>query len=151
MKKVLTLLFSVVMALVVNAQTEVTKFLGIPVDGTKAEMVQKIKAKGFETSSYNRDILEGEFNGEDVEVSVVCNNRKVFRVCVFDAHSCSEADIKIRFNNLCAQFLANPRYFGTDQSIPEDESISYEMLVNKKRYQAAFFKKAVTKILIWGL
>lgn len=94
MKKVLTLLFSVVMALVVNAQTEVTKFLGIPVDGTKAEMVQKIKAKGFETSSYNRDILEGEFNGEDVEVSVVCNNRKVFRVCVFDAHSCSEADIK---------------------------------------------------------
>lgn len=55
MKKVLTLLFSVVMALVVNAQTEVTKFLGIPVDGTKAEMVQKIKAKGFETSSYNRD------------------------------------------------------------------------------------------------
>ena len=89
MKKVLTLLFSVVMALVVNAQTEVTKFLGIPVDGTKAEMVQKIKAKGFETSSYNRDILEGEFNGEDVEVSVVCNNRMVFRVCVFDAHSCS--------------------------------------------------------------
>lgn len=84
MKKVLTLLFSVVMALVVNAQTEVTKFLGIPVDGTKAEMVQKIKAKGFETSSYNRDILEGEFNGEDVEVSVVCNNRKVFRVCVLN-------------------------------------------------------------------
>jgi hypothetical protein len=60
---------------------------------------------------------------------------------VFDAHSCSEADIKIRFNNLCAQFLANPRYFGTDQSIPEDESISYEMLVNQKRYQAAFFQK----------
>lgn len=29
------------------AQKDVTQFLGIPVDGTKTEMVQKLKAKGF--------------------------------------------------------------------------------------------------------
>lgn len=87
MKKVLTLLFSVVMALVVNAQTDVTKFLGIPVDGTKAEMVQKIKAKGFETSSYNRDILEGEFNGKDVEVRLCAITERFLEfVCLTHIH-----------------------------------------------------------------
>ena len=30
----------------VFAQKEVTKFLGIPVDGFKSEMIQKLKAKG---------------------------------------------------------------------------------------------------------
>ena len=47
------------------AQKDVTQFLGIPVDGTKTEMVQKLKAKGFKYNS-TYDWLEGEFNGREV-------------------------------------------------------------------------------------
>ena len=56
-------------------EREVTKFLGIPVDGTKSEMIQKLKAKGFTPTKADRNILEGELNGRDVYVNVVRNNR----------------------------------------------------------------------------
>ena len=60
----------------VAQEKDVTKFLGIPVDGAKSDMIQKLKEKGFVPSSY-KDMLEGEFNGTDVYISVVTNNNKV--------------------------------------------------------------------------
>ena len=123
------------------AQKDVTKFLGIPVDGTKTEMMNKLKAKGFVPSSYDSNILEGEFNGFDVNVYVVTNNNKVYRIMVCDKNTLDETSIKIKFNNLCRQFEKNSKYVSfEDYKIPESESISYEMLVNKKRYDAAFYQ-----------
>ena len=37
------------------------KFLGIPIEGTKKEMIAKLQAKGYEYNSYS-DELRGEFN-----------------------------------------------------------------------------------------
>lgn len=129
------------MSAAMHAQNDVTKFLGIPVDGTKAEMISKLKAKGFVSSRLENDMLEGEFNGEKVYLSVVTNNRKVYRVMVADVTERSETDIKIRFNNLCRQFMDNPKYnTPMDYTIPEEEKISYEMLVSNKRYEATFFQ-----------
>ena len=73
MKKLL-IIAMLFMSTMANAQKEVTKFLGIPVDGLKPAMMQKLKAKGF---VYNQrlDCLTGEFNGHDVRVSVVTNNK----------------------------------------------------------------------------
>lgn len=125
------------------AQNDVTKFLGIPVDGTKSEMIQKLKAKGFTPNSYERDVLEGEFNGLDVRVHAVTNNNKVYRIMVVDAVPTDERNIQIRFNKLCQQFANNSKYISLeeDYTIPDDEKISYEMTVHKKRYQAVFFQK----------
>ncbi len=143
MKKLLTLIAIAVISLSVNAQKDVTTFLGIPVDGTKAEMIQKLKAKGFTSTSYDKDILEGEFNGRDVIVHVVTNGDKVYRIMVVDANTSNESDIKIRFNNLCRQFEKNGKYgsFSEDQTIAEDEDISYEMSAKNKRYQASYYQK----------
>lgn len=123
----------------VFAQKDVTKFLGIPVDGNKFEMIRKLKAKGF-TPVIN-DVLQGEFNGADVYLSVVTNNNKVYRIGVADVNGTDETNIKIRFNNLCRQFQNNKRYdCPMDFTLPEDENISYEMLANKKRYEAVFYQ-----------
>ena len=73
-------------------KNDVTKFLGIPVDGTKAEMKQKLVAKGFTYNAQN-DYFEGEFNGRDVIVCIATNNNKVWRIMVKDANPCSETDI----------------------------------------------------------
>lgn len=133
----ITLLFSVSMF----AQEDVTKFLGIPVDGFKPEMVRSLKAKGFVQHPYNADILTGEFNGREVNVGVVTNNNKVYRIFLQDKYTVSETDIKIRFNTLCSQFKNNKKYISIgDQSIPEDEDISYEIGVKNKRYEATFFQ-----------
>lgn len=127
-----------------NAQKDVTKFLGIPVDGYKAEMKKNLINKGF-TYDSQKDVFEGEFNGQDVLVSIVTNNNKVYRIMVRDATPCSETDIKIRFNNLCHQFEKTPKYVATHLGeksyiIPDGEDISYEMLVHNKRYEASYYQ-----------
>ena len=108
MKKIIIVMLLFV-SLVANAQKDVTKFLGIPVDGLKPAMMQKLKAKGFQ---YNQslDCLTGEFNGHDVRLSVVTNNNKVWRIVIQDAIAQDEAGIKIRFNKLVQQFLNNKKY-----------------------------------------
>ena len=131
------------MSMIAFGQQEVTKFLGIPVDGSKEEMVRKLKEKGFVEDPENEDILEGEFNGVKVNVVVVTNNGKVWRIMVCDAIMQSASDIRVRFNRLCEQFQNNEKYtrlliMSPDYTIPKDEDIEYEMTINNKRYEAAY-------------
>ena len=141
------LLFCVIMLLftfTANAQADVTKFLGIPIDGTKEEMIEKLKEKGFQMAEYNpnNNILEGEFNGFNVNVHIVTNKNKVCRIMVGDTNTQSGNSIKTRFNILCEQFKNNPNYIslGDDFKIPENEDIEKEILINKKKYEAIFYQ-----------
>lgn len=146
MKKLLYAIIALLYAATMQAQEEqkdVTKFLGIPVDGYKPAMIEKLKAKGFTPTIADKDILEGEFNGTDVNVCIVTNNNKVYRIMLADKNNRGETDIKIRFNNLCRQFGNNPKYrpmTDKEQTIPDDEHLSYEITVNKKRYEAVFYQ-----------
>lgn len=146
MKKLLTVAMSFMLAVSMFAQKDVTKFLGIPVDGTKAEMIRKLKAKGFRSTSYDRSILEGEFNGYDVYIHIVTNNNRVWRIMVADATLVGESDIKIRFNKLCRQFSNNDKYLRTSQdyTIPDDENLLYSTILNK-RYQASYYQKDINR------
>lgn len=125
-----------------TAQKEVTKFLSIPVDGTKSSMIQKLKAKGFKYND-RLDYLTGEFNGVSVRVYVVTNNNRVWRIMLQDLYPSSETDIKIRFNNLCRQFKKNEKYLMLSllPEISDDEDISYKMTVENKRYEATFSQR----------
>lgn len=143
MKKLALIITTLLFSVSVFAQEDVTKFLGIPVDGFKPEMIRKLKAKGYTEHSYKPDVLVGEFNGRDVEVSVVTNNNKVYRIFVQDAYAVDEYNIKIRYNTLCEQFENNKRYISMaveGQSIPDDEDISDQMLYEDKRYEALYFQ-----------
>lgn len=132
-------------------EKDVTKFLGIPIDGTKSEMIAKLKEKGFVSNEYYPDVLEGEFNGSDVQIHIGTNNNKVYRIMVADKHFLDETDIRIRFNNLYYQFKNNPKYITLDDySIPENEDVSYQMTVNKKRYESAHYQGGVMKS-VWFL
>lgn len=124
------------------AQNDITKFLGIPVDGSKSEMIRNLKTKGFKLSKIgDNEVLTGRFNGSDVQVFISTENGKVSRIMVCDENTMSETDIKIRFNRLCSQFKDNGKYLSLDDyTIPEDEDISYEMAVHNKRYEAIFYQ-----------
>ena len=141
MKKIV-LFFLMMLPVAVFGQKDVTTFLGIPVDGTKTEVVQKLKAKGFVYNA-NLETYEGEFNGQDVLLQVLTNNNRVWRIALMTKNAVSESDIKINFNNLVHQFESNTRYrpYSAEQIIPEDEKLSYEILVHKKRYEATFYQK----------
>ena len=95
-------------------------------------------------------MLEGEFNGTDVNIVIATNKNKVWRIALVDAnYTDDEINIKIRFNNLIQQFINNERYVTEPDStiakytIPKEEDISYEMRVKDKRYQALFYQKSI--------
>ena len=142
MKRLLSFVIGIlIMCSTVFGQSEGTlKFLGIPVDGSKSEMVAALKDKGFRYDS-NSGFLVGDFNGRESHIWIVENHGKVYRVVVFDANTSGEGQIRIRFNNLIHQFEnSNGKYYYIDQNdkIPEDEDISYETIVHDKQYSATF-------------
>lgn len=127
-------------------KTDVTTFLGIPVDGTKTEMKQKLIAKGFVPKNIG-DIerLEGEFNGQDVYLTIVSYKDKVWRVTLNIKTPYSKEQIRPQFNNLVRQFKNSSKYVYTEEYNPridESEDIGYEMYINNKVYEAQFFQKS---------
>ena len=147
MKKLLCVIIALLCAAAMQAQEEVkdvTKVLGIPVDGYKPAMIEKLKAKGFTSTTWDKEVLEGEFNGTEVQVHIVTHNNKVYRIMLADKNTRGETDIKVRFNRLCQQFRNNPKYktFRTEeeQTIPDNEDLSYEITVHDKRYEASFYQ-----------
>ena len=143
MKKIFMCMFLCLLATVaIQAQEEVTRFLGIPVDGTEEEMILKLKEKGFRIDE-DVDMLRGEFNGEDVYVTIATNKGKVRRIGLSDVSTRDENGIRLRFNTLCEQFVNNEKYISaslSDYVIQDDEDIQYEMNVHDKQYEAAFYK-----------
>lgn len=109
MKKFIGFAAVLLFSAVLYAQKDVTEFLGIPVDGTKQQMIENLKAKGFVYDS-QADVLSGEFNGEDVSISIQTQGNKVWRVVVIDKIPRDETQIKIRFNKLVSQFENNESY-----------------------------------------
>lgn len=152
MKRFLATFLFVLMTITAIAQDSNTiKFLGIPVDGTKKEMISKLQAKGYEYDAYS-DALFGEFNGTNVIIFVQTVNNRVWRISIVDANvNDDEANIKIRYNNLFKQLSNNSKYKVLDGStLGEKDEISYEMTVHKKRYEAGFtFKDKSIHGLVW--
>lgn len=150
MKRIILLMITVMISLVSLAQQkDVTKFLGIPIDGTVPAMRQKLIAKGFKPVAYSKDLLEGRFNGSEVYVSLVANKGKIWRVSVVDKASSNETDIRIRFNNLYRQFLKNGKYVcpeGEDCFIPESTDIRFEMAIKHKRFEIEFYQATQEEI-----
>ena len=153
MKKILSVAFLLMLSVALHAQKEVTKFLGIPVDGSKSSMIQKLKNKGF-VYDPSADYLKGEFNGQQVDVFIATNNNKVYRIMVCDKNTYDEGQIKIRYNTLCRRFANNQKYVPISaEELSDRENISYEMTVHKKKYQATYVQLPadddLTKRLVW--
>lgn len=156
MKRIILMMIAMMISFSSFAQNkDVTKFLGIPVDGTKTEMKQKLIAKGFVPKKMgDLEWLEGEFNGTDVRAFIVTNNNKVWRIMLADKNRVDETQIKIRFNILVSQFENNKRYIPLDKyTLSDEEDISYEMTVHNKIYAAYYsqnpdFENIDTKVQI---
>lgn len=143
MKRFLATFLFVLMTIAAIAQDSNTiKFLSIPVDGTKKEMISKLQAKGYKYDAYS-DNLVGEFNGTDVIIVVQTVNNRVWRIAIVDTNvDNEEANIKARYNKLFKQLSNNGKYeVDNGSTLGEEEDISYGMAVLNKRYEAGFHLK----------
>ena len=142
MKRLFFIFFAAIMTVCVLAETYPTKFLGIPIDGSKQEMIRKIQGKGF---LYNKqlDCFTGVFIGEKVVVSLRTYEGKVCQVMVSSLQSYSEKQIKDKFNNLMKQFNEHPNYISAplEQAyIDKKERVSREISQNGKKYAAYYMQ-----------
>lgn len=138
MKRLVFIFTLVIWSVASFAQDNTLKFLGIPVDGTEANMIAQLKQKGF-TYDPTQKVLVGKFNGRLSHIYISTNYGKVDRIYVADAEKMNEIDIRVRFNHLISQMDNNSKYYPEENDkIPETESISYEMTVGKKRYEASY-------------
>lgn len=128
------------------AQNDVTKFMGIPIDGTKEEMIKQLQSKGFKLVNKKIGVLKGEFNGYDSEIYIKTSRNKVNGIYVSDRYSSTnEKNIISRFNHIVKQFYKNENYtipFGCtieDFLIPNNEhQLWYNIKYNDKVYSACF-------------
>lgn len=144
MKKIV-LFILLILPVAVLAQNDVTTFLGIPVDGSKSEFIQKLKAKGF-TMDYKLNMLTGKFNGSDCFLNILENNGKVWRVGVFDKDPKTETQIKIAFNKLSTQFKNNPKYVEDDNNkmLDEEDQIGFGIRLYHKQYQNSYYQRSLS-------
>lgn len=155
MKYLLSIIIVFFLYIDMYAQSNVTTFLGIPVDGSKKEVVKALKKKGFKKSKKDKDALQGVFNGSAVNVYVLETNGRVSRIAVLPLYGTTASEVRVQFNNLCGQFLNKDNYIAQDNdlniltykdiSISSKEDISYEMRVNNKRYEASFVQLPVPR------
>lgn len=153
MKRLIIIILALFTGIAISAQTNsnVLKFMGIPVDGSKTQVIQKLKEKGFKYDSIN-DCLVGQFNGHNSDIFISTNKNKVDRIVVKTLTALSTADIRVSYNRLLQQFNTNNKYvtFEENECISEDEDISYEMRAHDKRYEAAFYpKENITQGMVW--
>lgn len=145
MKRILMMMLAATLSLTTFAQKDVTKFLGIPVDGNVKKMKEKLLKKGFKDDCYNKNQVSGWFNGDQVVVTMAGDNKnKLWRVGVGITALCDGADIKKRFNNLCLQFYRSKKYIPWKSIenclIPEGEDVDYNITISHKRYDAIFYQ-----------
>ena len=113
------------LTLSLNAQDNVIKFMGISIDGSKSEMINKLQEKGFAPDQVLIDLenaqnevirqggeipegrirerdgdyfMHGYFDGNDSKVIIVSYNKKVYQVMVVIDNPYNEFNAKIQFD-----------------------------------------------------
>lgn len=152
MKKFILIFVTIFLSISLFGQTiDPIEFMGIPVDGTVANMKSKLIAKGFKYNA-TLDGYIGEFNGENVEIYILSNKGKVWRIAVYYYKDTDQNGIKRKFNRLLNQFNNNDKYpYVYGEEIPSNEYLYShkikELEYSFTAYQRLFSESYVSCIL----
>ena len=125
-----------------------TLFLGVPVDGTKAQFYAKLKTKGFVYSSTYKGYI-GKFNGRSVIVNAVTNQEsKIWRVMVQSQKWMSDNDVEQYYNSLISDFLRSTKYEKEYVTYTDDE-LSTNLWLSKKTYESSFWQNGDSDKNVW--
>ena len=118
---------------------ETVDFMGVPINGTKAELFAQLKEKGFrETDKPN--LLVGQFDDLSVEVIALDNSRdQVYEIDLRHEMGNDEALAIEWYNSLLLKFRNDPKYNDSySELIPDGEPISEKLRSNTHLYTACF-------------
>lgn len=132
----------------VSIAQNVTTFMGVEIDGTETEFVNKLESKGFVSVSNG---IAGKFNGRNVVGSVVTNYNQVYRVGIIYFTDRDEIDVIHAYNQLMRQFNSNNKYTKTrgNSFIDSDVNLSYEIKINNNTFTAEYYQNGNKQSPVW--
>ena len=153
MRKILFVLLMCVVSLTActqhNTKNTIT-FLGIPVDGTKQEMIEQLQTKGFVYDSSN-DCLVGEFNRMQSGIQFNTSNNKVWRVIVISKTPMNSFVADKVFNRFVDEFSNNEKYIRlNNEEIHEEYTLTFwrkacQNMLYFERGAVFAFKNSITE------
>ncbi len=133
MRHLITFILTILLSFNLYSQNTL-KFLGIPIDGPKEEMINKLNEKGFKYNEYTQT-LQGEFNGVISDIAILTVKDKVWRINVGYGSGYDDTNAIKAFNRLFQQFQNNGKYvLVKGEELAEDANIS----MADNRIDAAF-------------
>lgn len=144
------------LTLSLKAQDNVMKFMGIPIDGSKSEMIDKLQRKGFAPEQVEVDLenaqnevvrlggeipegkvrerdgnyfMHGYFDGKSCKLIIVSYNNIVYQIMVAFESSYKELDAKVQFNTYVDQLgkkYTNPTKYDFSIDLDSDLSMPFE-------------------------
>ena len=152
------LVFALLMLLTLSlsAQDNVMKFMGIPIDGPKSEMISKLERKGFAPEQVEIDLekaeddyisaggvisegrvrerdgeyfMHGYFDGKRSNVIISSYNNKVYQIMVVIEDPYNELNGKVQYNLYVEQLnkkYTNPIDYDFTIDLDKDLSVPFE-------------------------
>ena len=143
-KNLIIALFTLISTISSAKNNNALKFLGIPIDGSEAQLIAQLKSKGFEKEYQMDDYVTGMFNGEEVSIFLSTNHGLVDRVKVVYPYCSERNDVRVKYNLLLSRFNRNAKYVCVNPrtEVPATEDIYQQLRNNTKYYDAVYFSLA---------
>ena len=140
MKHVLTITFTLMLALVMQAQTTVT-FMGVPVKGDYESFKQELLKKGCYTDKNN--LLKGVVDGALSTIIIKEKHDVVVSVTAIEIERLkNENDAVSRYNYLIDYYRERPDYteYESNPYINDTEQATIQKYIGSEWYYAEFFQ-----------
>lgn len=140
MKHVLTITFTLMLALVMQAQTTVT-FMGVPVKGDYESFKQELLKKGCYTDK--NDLLKGVVDGALSTIIIKEKHDVVVSVTAIEIERLkNENDAVSRYNYLIDYYRERPDYteYESNPYINDTEQTTIQKYIGSEWYYAEFFQ-----------
>lgn len=134
-----TITYTFVSSGLVETDESVLKFMDVPIDGLKSQMIVELEDKGFRGDLSGK--MTGMFNGEKVSLSISTNHGLVDGVMVEYPRCERSNDTRVKYNVLLSRFNRNAKYVSVSPraEIPAGEDILNNIGRNSKYYDAVYF------------
>ena len=142
MKRFFSITLAFLLALSLQAKNPITTFLGIPVGGTKSEMISKLKEKGVLTEAGSE--MRCSISGVPYIVKIMTDKNKVYRISLTEVAGTDDVCKAVaKYNELIEQFRNNDRKYTEYESndlIHECDSPKYRHYIHEGWCYAEFFQ-----------
>ncbi len=143
MKRILSIILSMLLALSVQAKKDVTTFMGVSVDGSRSKVITALKAAGC--SSSDAQTLQCDFCGQKMTVEVRSSRKGVYQVVLTEKTGTENVDSAIvRYNSLIDWFRSNGEYTEYESNpyiYKTGNQNTIARYIHEKWYYAEFFQK----------